>query len=179
MRYDAVAIALHWAVAALILGLVAVGFTMTGLKPGSPLQFQLYQGHKSLGITVLALTLLRLGWRLAHRPPPLLETMSPGERRLARAGHAALYLLMLAMPLLGWAVVSTSPFNIPTVLFGVIPFPHLPLPHGVNATAKLLHLSGAWMMIVTVLGHGAAALRHHYLLGDDVLRRMLPRFGGK
>jgi len=178
-RYDAVAMTLHWVMAVLILGLLAMGLTMTGLKPGSSLQFQLYQGHKSVGITVLALALLRLGWRLTHRPPSLPETMPGWERRLAHAGHAALYTLMLAMPLLGWAVVSTSPFNIPTVLYGVIPFPHLPLPHDLNAAAKLLHRSGGWIMIATVFGHAAAALRHHYLLGDAVLTRMLPRFGRK
>ena len=176
-RYDAVAIALHWAMAALILGLLAAGFVMTAQKPGSPLQFQLYQAHKSVGITVLALALLRLGWRLGHRPPPLPDTMPAWEQWLAHAGHAALYGLMIGMPLLGWAVVSTSPFNIPTVLYGVIVFPHLPLPHGVNTAAKLAHDTGAWIMIATVTGHAGAALRHH--LGDDVLSRMLPRFGRK
>ncbi len=178
-RYDAVAITLHWAMAAMILGLLAVGFTMTALKPGSPLQFQLYQGHKSVGITVLALALLRLGWRLAHRPPPLPDTMPPWEKLAAHAGHAALYVLMFVMPLLGWAVVSTSPFNIPTVLYGTIPLPHLPLPRNLNDTAKLLHATGAWIIILTLVGHVGAALRHHHLLGDDVLRRMLPHFGRK
>ncbi|MDO8606684.1 MAG: cytochrome b [Phaeospirillum sp.] len=177
LRYDPVAIALHWAMAAMILGLLVMGFVMTSLKPGSPLQFQLYQNHKSVGIAVLALTLLRLGWRLAHRPPALPDSMAGWERLAAHAGHAALYLLMLAMPLVGWAVVSTSSFNIPTVLFGTIPLPHLPLPRDLNAAAKLLHEGGAWIMIATVIGHAGAALRHHHLLGDDVLRRMLPRFG--
>lgn len=177
LRYDPVAITLHWVMAALILGLLVMGFVMTALKPGSPLQFQLYQGHKSVGITVLVLTLLRLGWRLAHRPPPLPDGMPGWERLAAQVGHATLYVLMLAMPLVGWAVVSTSPFNIPTVLFGAIPLPHLPLPREINTAAKLLHQGGAWTMIATLAGHVGAALRHHHLLGDDVLRRMLPRFG--
>ena len=176
-RYDLVAIALHWAMAALILALVVIGFVMTAQKPGSPLQFQLYQGHKSVGISVLVLALSRLGWRLAHRPPDLPESMAGWERLAAHAAHLALYGLMLGMPLLGWAVVSTSPFNIPTILFGVIPLPHLPLPRGLNDTAKLLHSAGAWILIATILGHAGAALRHHFLLGDDVLKRMLPRFG--
>lgn len=178
-RYDTVAIVLHWAMAAMILGLLVMGFVMTAQKPGSALQFQLYQGHKSVGITVLVLALLRLGWRLAHHPPPLPAAMPSWEKRLAHGGHAILYLLMLAMPLLGWAVVSTSPFNIPTILYGVVPLPHLPLPHDLNAIAKLLHGMGAWTMIVTLAGHAGAALRHHHLLGDDVLRRMLPRFERK
>lgn len=176
-RYDAIAIALHWAMAILILGLLVMGFVMTAQKPGSPLQFQLFQVHKSVGITVLALALLRLGWRLGHRPPPLPATMETWEKLAAHGGHAVLYLLMLGMPLAGWAVVSTSPLNIPTLLYGVIPLPHLPLPRATNDAAKLLHDGGAWVMVATIAGHAAAALRHHHLLGDDVLTRMLPRFG--
>ena len=178
-RYDGVAMALHWAMAAAILGLFALGFVMTAQKPGSPLQFQLYQAHKSVGASVFVLVLARLAWRLGHRPPPLPATMAAGERLLAHAGHWALYGLMLAMPLVGWAAVSTSPFNIPTYLFGVVPLPHLPLPRTVNGLAKGLHEAGAWVMIATLTGHVAAALRHHFVLHDEVLSRMLPRFGRK
>jgi len=176
-RFDATAIALHWAMAVAILGLLVLGFVMTQLKPGSPEQFSLYQLHKSVGMLVLALTVARLGWRLGHPPPPLPATMPAAERAVAHLGHLALYGLMLAMPLAGWAVVSTSPYNIPTVLFGLIGLPHLPLPKDANAAAKLAHLTGAWIMVATLAGHVGAALRHHFILGDDVLRRMLPRRG--
>ncbi|OAN51099.1 cytochrome B [Paramagnetospirillum marisnigri] len=176
LRYDGVAMTLHWAMAAAILGLLASGFVMIGLKPGSAQQFQMYQTHKSVGITVLALTLLRLGWRLAHRPPSLPDTMPAWEQAVAHAGHWALYGLMLAMPLAGWAVVSTSPYNIATVLYGLLPLPHLPLPRDLNGAAKLAHLIGAWLMVATLLGHVGAALRHHLLLKDEVMARMLPRF---
>ncbi|RAU23387.1 cytochrome B [Paramagnetospirillum kuznetsovii] len=175
-RYDRVAMGLHWLMALAIIGLMVAGFIMTGLKPGSAQQFQMYQMHKSVGATVLVLTLLRLFWRLGHRPPPLPDHMPEWEKLLAHAGHLGLYALMLAMPLAGWAVVSTSPYNIPTVLYGLIPVPHLPLPRGFNDGAKLLHEAGAWMMILAVLGHVGAALRHHFLIKDDVLIRMLPRF---
>ncbi|CAA7627392.1 cytochrome b [Magnetospirillum sp. SS-4] len=178
-RYDTVAIALHWAMAAAILGLLAMGFVMTAQKPGSPLQFQLYQMHKSFGALVLVLTAVRLGWRLGHRPPPLPAHMAGWERRAAHAGHHLLYLLMLALPLAGWVVVSTSPFNIPTLLFGTIPLPHLPLPRDIHGGAKLAHAAGAWIMIAALVAHVGAALRHHIMLGDDVMRRMLPRFGRK
>ncbi|MBI3443969.1 MAG: cytochrome b [Magnetospirillum sp.] len=178
-RYDRVAMALHWVMAATLLGLLVMGFVMTSLKPGSPLQFQLYQWHKSVGVTVFALALLRLGWRLCHIPPPLPAEMAAGERLLAHAGHWVLYGLMLGMPLVGWAVVSTSPYNIATILYGLVPLPHLPLPRAVNGAAKLAHEAGAWAMIVTVAGHFGAALRHHFWLRDDVLARMLPRFGRK
>jgi cytochrome b561 len=177
-RYDAVAIALHWLMAAVILALLVLGFVMTAQKPGSPLQFQLYQIHKSLGALVLCLTLVRLGWRLAHRPPPLPSAMAGWEQQAARLGHATLYGLMLALPLVGWAVVSTSPFNIPTLLFGQIMLPHLPLPKDIHGPAKLAHAIGAWIMIATLIGHVGAALRHHIVLKDDVLSRMLPRMKG-
>lgn len=176
-RYDSVAMGLHWLVAAAILILLVLGFIMTGLKPGSPQQFKLYQLHKSVGVAVFLLTVLRLGWRLGHRPPPLPAAMGAGERLLAHAGHWALYALMLGLPLTGWVVVSTSPYNIPTVVFGLVGLPHLPLPRDLNALAKGTHLIGAWLLVATLVGHVAAALRHHFVLRDDVLTRMLPRFG--
>jgi cytochrome b561 len=176
-RYDRVAMTLHWVMAALILGLMVAGFVMIGLKPGSAEQFRMYQLHKSVGVTVFVLTLLRLGWRLGHKPPPLPQAMPEWEKLVAHAGHWGLYGLMLAMPLVGWAVVSTSPYNIPTTLYGVVPLPHLPLPRGLNDMAKLAHLAGSLVMIAVLVGHVGAALRHHLLLKDEVLVRMLPRFG--
>lgn len=176
-RYDHVAMGLHWLMAAAILGLLGLGFTMTGLKPGSPLQFKLYQLHKSVGVLVFLLAAARLGWRLGHRPPPLPAAMGPAERLLAHAGHGTLYALMLGLPLAGWAVVSTSPYNIPTMVFGLVNLPHLPMPRDLNPTAKGAHLIGAWLLVATLVGHVAAALRHHFVLRDEVLTRMLPRFG--
>lgn len=175
-RYDGIAMSLHWLMAAAILGLLVLGFVMKGLPPGSAQQFKFYQLHKSVGMTVFLLAALRLAWRLGHRPPPLPAAMGPGERLLAHGGHWALYALMFAMPLAGWAVVSTSPYNIPTFLFGVVGLPHLPLPKELSDLSKAAHLAGAWLMIATLAGHVAAALRHHLVLHDDVLVRMLPHF---
>ena len=183
-RYDAVAMILHWLTAAAVLGLLVAGMTMTRLHPGSALQFTLYQLHKSVGITVLALTLARLGWRLAHRPPPLPETMPAWERLAAGATHLALYGLLLGLPLTGWAVVSASPFNIPTVLYGLLPWPHLPMlatldpagKHAAEAVLKQLHDAGAWTMAALLALHVGAALRHHFQLRDGVMARMLPRW---
>lgn len=181
-RYTAVAILLHWLIAAAILALLVMGFVMTDLTPGSHLQFVLYQLHKSVGITVLALSLLRLAWRLGHRPPALPSHMPAWERLLAHLGHFALYALMIAMPLEGWALVSASIWNIPTVLYGVIPLPHLPVlstladKKPVEDLLKLGHEAAAWVMIATLAGHVGAALRHHFFQHDDVLTRMLPRW---
>ncbi|GJD49665.1 Cytochrome b561 [Methylobacterium crusticola] len=179
-RYTTVAILLHWLIALGVLGMIGIGLAMTrgGLAPMR--QFQLYQWHKSLGITVLLLAVLRVAWRLLHRPPPLPAAMPRAERRAASAAHGLLYLLLLGLPLTGWAVVSASPFNIPTVLYGLVPWPHLPvlsdLPNKapVEAALKLVHGYGAWVLIGLLLLHLGAALRHHLVLRDDTLWRMLP-----
>jgi cytochrome b561 len=179
-RYSAVAILLHWASALGVLVLIGLGLTMTHAALAPLRQFQLYQWHKSVGITVLALTALRVLWRLTHRPPPHPAGMPARERRVAAAAHHLLYLLLVGLPLTGWAVVSLSPFNIPTVLYGIVPWPHLPLaalvpdPAVAEAVLKRVHALGAWFLAALLAVHVAAALRHHLLLRDDVLRRMLP-----
>jgi len=179
-RYSAVAILLHWASALGVLALIGMGLTMThaGLSPMR--LFPLYQWHKSVGITVLILTGLRLAWRVAHRPPPHPASMPARERRAAGAAHGLLYGLLVGLPLTGWAVVSLSPFNIPTVLYGLVPWPHLPLaplladPAAAEGLVKALHAYGAWFLTALLALHVAAALRHHLILRDGVLWRMLP-----
>ena len=179
-RYTIVAITLHWLIALAILVMVAVGLTMVNVKLAPMVQFKLYQLHKSVGITVLVLAVLRLLWRLTHRPPPLPADMPRLERQAAGGTHILLYCLMLGMPLIGWALVSASPLNIPTFLYGVIPWPHLPIlstlhdKAPVEAVLKHVHAYGAFVLIALVLLHVAAALRHHVLIRDDVLRRMIP-----
>ncbi len=178
-RYSAVAIVLHWLIALAIVALLGMGLVMTGMKPGMD-QFRLFQLHKSLGITVLALSILRLAWRLAHRPPPLPDGMPRVEAFAARATHWGFYFLMLGMPLTGWAIVSTSPMNLPTVLFGIVPLPHLPvlrtLPNKKEASELFatVHSAGAWAMIALLALHVAAALFHHFVRRDEVLHHMLP-----
>lgn len=183
-RYTRVAILLHWLIALLILALIGIGLVMTQLQLAPLEKFRLYQLHKSIGITVLLLGLLRLGWRLGHRPPPLPAAMAPLERRAAESMHWVLYAFLVGLPLTGWALVSSSVFNIPTVLYGVVPWPHLPVlstladKAPVEALFKRIHTYAAWTLIALVLGHAAAALRHHFIRRDDVLRRMLP-WGGR
>lgn len=182
-RYDAIAISLHWLTALAILALLVMGWTMTSLKPGSPLQFSLYQWHKSVGMTVLALTVLRLVWRLGHAAPALPDEMPALEKLGAHLGHLGLYGLLFGLPLSGWAVVSTSPFNIPTVLYGVLPLPHLSFladladKAAVNKQLQGVHEFGVWVLVLLLAVHVGAALRHHFLIKDTVLVRMLPRFG--
>lgn len=181
-RYDAVAIILHWLIAIAIVGQLAMGWLMINIKSATFLKFELYQTHKSLGMTILAVSLLRLAWRLFHAPPPLPGSMPAWEQNLAHVGHGALYVLLLALPLSGWAMVSASPRNIPTVLYGVIPLPHisflsgLPNKDAAEAILKDLHRASVWVLIILLAGHVGAALRHQFLLRDGVLMRMVPRF---
>lgn len=182
-RYSRVAILLHWVSALCVLALLGMGLLMVHGDLAPMRRFQLYQWHKSVGITVLLLTILRLAWRLKQKPPPHPDGMPARERRMASAAHHALYGLLVGLPLAGWAVVSFSPFNIPTVLFGQIPWPHLPLSELVDAAAgeavmKRVHAYGAWFLGLLVLLHVAAALRHHWILRDDVRRRMSPALRG-
>ena len=179
-RYTNVAILLHWLIALGILCLIAIGLAMTQLRIAPMLQFKLYQLHKSIGITVLLAAALRVLWRLTHRPPPLPASLPAAERRAAEAMHHILYIFLFALPLSGWAVVSASPFDIPTVLYSLVPWPDLPYLaslHDKGAVEPILaklHAYGAWGLIALLAIHAGPALRHHFIRRDDILRRMLP-----
>ena len=168
--YTPVAKGLHWLMAVLIFGLLALGIYMHEL-PLSPQKLTLYSWHKWAGVTVFLLVWLRLAWRVTHRPPALPESLSKHMRLAAHAGHAALYLLMIAIPLTGWLMSSAKGFQ--TVWFGVLPIPDLlgrdrELGDLLQQVHKLLNL----LLMLTLAGHVLAALWHHFVLKDDTLRRM-------
>ena len=179
-RYGVVAMSLHWTIASAIIALLAMGAVMVRLTPGSSLQFDMYQLHKSLGISVLALSLLRLVWRLFDPVPPLPMSLKRWEAALARATHLGFYVLMIALPFSGWMMVSASVWNIPTVVFGALTLPHLPVlgslqdKKPVEDALKEAHEALAIGMFVLLLLHVAGALKHHFVLRDDTLTRMLP-----
>lgn len=180
-RYSVVAIILHWTIAAAILSQIALGLYMTRLGNAQiNLKFALYQFHKSVGISILALTVLRLIWRLLHRPPPTMVGQPAWAQRVAHTTHWIFYGLMIGLPLTGWVIVSTSPLDIPTVLFGVVPLPNLPWLNGLSNAASLstrfetIHAVAAYFLLATVALHIAAAMKHHLIDRDDVLWRMLP-----
>lgn len=179
-RYTAVAQVLHWLLALGLAGIVILGLVMKHADLARATQFKLYQLHKSVGITILMVALLRLIWRLTHRPPDLPTQMPRLEKAGANGTHILLYILMIGLPLVGWAMVSVSPFNLPTVLYGVVSWPHLPglstLPNKPywEGIAKLVHAYGAYLLIALVGLHALAAVRHHVFLRDDILTRMLP-----
>ena len=167
-RYSTGAILLHWIIALAIAFQLALGFSMPKDERG----FELFQLHKSVGITILLLSLARLAWRLTHRPPPAVEGGFQGF--LAKAVHTLIYVFIIGMPLTGWAVVSTSRIEIPTVFWGVIPWPHLPLSNALNGVAEEAHEILAWIGVALILLHVAGALRHQFLVKDGLLRRMGP-----
>lgn len=172
-RYTTTAIGLHWGIALAIAATFALGLYMTEL-PFSPDKLRLYAWHKWAGVSIFLLVLMRLGWRLAHRPPAPPAGMPRWEIRAAAAVHGLLYALMLAVPLTGWLMSSAK--GVPTVWFGVLPLPDLvakdkALGELLASTHKTLNFS----LAALVLLHAAAALRHHFVLHDGVLARMLPR----
>jgi len=178
-RYSSVAIVLHWVIAAAIVVQLILSTRMEGRTPQA---FAVFQLHKSIGITILLLSLLRLGWRLTHRPPPE-PPMATWERALSRIVHVGFYVIMIGMPLTGWLMVSASRLSFPTLLYGVVPWPHIPGVAGLAAPQKALaheigevgHLALAWGAVTLLALHVAGALKHQ-LFGADkpVLARMAP-----
>lgn len=178
---------LHWTMAAMLLAMVAAGLLMTRAADQAAATgdyatrvlgltiFDAYQMHKSVGVVLFALVVLRLVWRLTHRAPALPGHMTAIERFAARAAHVALYTLMLSMPLTGWLLASVSPLGVPTLVFGVMPLPHPIAPDAsLEAVFYWLHFLGGLALVVLTGLHVAAALKHHFIEKDDVLRAMLP-----
>ncbi|HEY5048170.1 MAG TPA: cytochrome b [Rhizomicrobium sp.] len=181
-RYGSVAMTFHWLIAFAVILNICLGLYMSDLPRGDPNLSFILQTHKSIGLTVLVLSLGRLGWRLANPIPPLPATMNPLLRRVARGTHYLLYFLIIFIPLSGWALVSASSHVTPIVWFGLFQWPHIPfladLPHAQRAPLHrdfdFVHVYLAWSAIVLVPIHIAGALYHQFVRGDDVLKRMLP-----
>lgn len=169
--YDPFTKSLHWLMALLIIGLWSVGLVMEDMPKGD-LRSQVIGIHKAVGVIVLVLAVVRLGWRLTNRAPELPATMPAFERLGAKLGHVTLYVLMIALPIdgilmsqAGGRAVNVLGFVLPTVI---------------EKNEQLKHLFGegheimAWALAAVLVIHVAAAIRHHVLLKDDVLKRMLP-----
>ena len=175
-RYSAVAIALHWVLGLAILGMFGVGVYMTDL-PFSPWRLKLVNWHKWAGVTILALSVLRLVWRLTHRPPALPQVVSlgmpPWQTRAYHATHYLMYALFFTVPLIGWAYSSAAGF--PIVWLGQVPLPDLlPVNKELAELIKPLHEISAFALIGLAGLHIAAALKHQLVDRDGLLQRMLP-----
>ena len=185
-RYTAVAIALHWAIALLIIGMIAVGWIMSDMAggPGSP-KIAIIQIHKSIGITILLLTIARIAWRLMN-PPPAEPPMPKWQATLASSVHVLLYALMIIMPLTGWIMASAEISQHDTRFFGTVEMyvpgiPSLPAEtqKGIADVTENLHSKLAWVIIGLLVLHVAGALKHHFVDKDGLIARMAPGLFGR
>ncbi|QCB54928.1 hypothetical protein E5675_11100 [Sphingopyxis sp. PAMC25046] len=175
-RYSYTAIALHWLIALLLAFQIALGWALEGNN--SPELFARYQLHKSIGITILLLSLARLVIRFVLPRPPASDGPA-WARMLAAIVHWLFYLVMILGPLTGWLLVSTARVQVPTLLYGIVPWPHLPVGRSWHELAESIHGAMAWLAIGLFALHIAGALRHQWLLGKPELQRMIPFARGK
>lgn len=180
-RYGWPTIILHWLIGIIFIGQFVLGFVMVRTA-SQRTSFELIQLHKSFGFLLLGLIVLRIGWRFGNAVPALPPSVGALERRTAPLAHFALYALQIALPLSGWALVSVSTLEIPSMPFDLFVMPNLPLAESDAAegfwSSAHWYLAYAGMALVAL--HVAAALRHHFLLRDNVLTRMItPSSGGE
>ena len=170
--YGVIAKLFHWVMGLTIIGLLALGLIMTGLEK-TPETFELYGIHKALGALVLFAVTARFLWRQMTIVPALPGDMSSLERLAVAAGHYGLYFMMLFMPLVGWGLSSAAGY--PVSVFGWFELPSLVEKSKVLAGIfRELHEYGGYVFIVLIVVHVLAALYHHFIRKDMVLRRMLP-----
>lgn len=170
-RYDNVAITLHWLIAILIIGMLALGWYMTDLPKG-PEKNYLFNLHKSFGVVTLVLVFIRIFWRLGHRPPALMGAIPAWMHKASNGMHHLLYLAMAVMPLSGFI---GSNFGKKGIIFFGIPLPKLGFPsHLVSKLMDATHSTTAWVIAILAGLHLLAALYHQFILKDKLVQRMLP-----
>lgn len=181
-RYTTVAIVIHWLIAAAIVFQIILGWRMGDGPKGSLTTFALFQLHKSIGITILLLSLARLAWRLFNKPPAAPEGQPKWERIASKVVHIGFYVIMIGLPLTGWILVSASRVAIPTLLYGVIPWPHVPgIPelavgpkHVWHEIGELGHGALVKLTYVLLTLHLGAVAKHQILDKDEVFGNMAP-----
>ena len=174
----------HWLTALLVIYQLGSGMWMTSAIFDIKLRaiaWKTYQNHKSIGITILLITLLRGIWRISHPPPDHTNWLKQWERYAALTAHLSLYGILIFNPLLGWIMVSTSPLKLPTIIFSWFTWPHIPIPeylhpYDVYITSKSLHQFTGYLLIIILFIHISAALKHHFIDKNAVLQSMLPKF---
>ena len=171
-RYSTVSLILHWLIAALVVTQVALIWAHE--TTDGPISREFVLIHKSVGLSILVLTLGRLGWRIANPAIPLPDTMRRWEKLLARATHVLFYAFMICMPLAGWAASSATGREI--VWFGLFNWPLLPIDGGRETAGQLMdmHKLAAKALYVLIALHVAGALKQHFIDRDNVLHRMIP-----
>lgn len=173
-RYSRGAIAFHWTIAVLILLNIAAAWVADDAPKEQAAQIM--GNHKAIGLLVLALSLMRIVWRLTHRPPPLVETLKTWEAALAKVVHSLFYVLIVAIPLSGWAMSSAFSGGKPVGFFGLFDIPGLPFAAD-RRTAGVFHEVHelfATLTLFLVALHVAGALKHQFVDRDGTLGRMIP-----
>jgi len=172
-RYSVVSLVLHWAIAAMILAQVLL-ITAHEATEGQAISREFVQIHKALGLSVLILTLARIAWRIANPALPLPDDMKRWEKGLARVTHVLFYVLLIAMPLTGWAAVSATGRDLSW--FGLFNWPLLPITGGRDAFRSIIDIHELVMkgLYVLIVLHVLAALKHQFVDRDNVLHRMIP-----
>lgn len=171
-QYGNVAIGLHWIIAAIVISLLILGLYMTGLPIGLQ-KLKLYGWHKEFGILVLLLGIIRIAWRLSNKTPYLPTHLPAWQKLAAHGAHFALYFLMLVMPLTGWMMSSAS--GLPVSFFGLFILPDLVEPNEqLRFLLVNLHQWLGYGFIAVICLHTGAALQHHFIYKDTILRRILP-----
>ena len=174
-RYSKVAIILHWCIAIGILAMLISGLLIYQEWLSDAALFRLFQWHKSLGVVLLLLIILRILWRLLHSPPKLPSTFNTLQLRASTFGHIALYLLLVLMPMSGWLIVSTSELQVPTLVFNVFKWSHIPVPElfveSSHTIANSLHFYGSIIFTALITGHIAMVFKHRQQ-GINLLSRM-------
>ena len=171
-HYTSTAKTLHWLISLMIFCLLLLGFYMSDL-PLSPDKLKFYSWHKWAGVSVFLLVIVRLAWRITHTPPAMPEQMPQLQKVAATIFHFALYALMFLIPLSGWLMSSAKGFQ--TVWFGVLPIPDLlPKDKVIGDALKEVHQALNLLLIGIIIVHVLAALKHHFIDKDDVLKKMHP-----
>jgi cytochrome b561 len=171
--YTRTAVALHWLIALLIICSFALGWVMTDIPGFTPTKLKYFSWHKWIGVTVLALAIVRVLWRATHVPPTLPASMPALQRIGAHGVHMLLYVLMLAIPLTGYLYSSAS--NIPVVYLGIVSLPRLIDPDpALKEIFKTLHVSLNYVLVALVVMHVLAVIKHQVFDRDGLLSRMLP-----
>ena len=180
-RYTRIAIVFHWVIAVFVVANIALAWTFK-IWDDRPWTQSVTNTHKTIGITVLGLALMRLLWRIAHRPPPLSPAIPRWQAVAARTGHAALYFLIIAMPLSGWIYDSAWEYaaDVPIDFFGLFEMPRIAwvadMPAGPKKEVdELFHHVHEWLsylLYVLLAAHLAGALKHQYFDRIPTLQRM-------
>ena len=172
-RYTGVAILFHWLIALMIIGAFTMGLIMTDMPGITPTKLKYYSWHKWAGVTILALAAMRLLWRLTHRAPAYPATMPGWQKTVANSLHGFLYVLMFAVPLSGYFYSLSA--GVPVVYFGLVELPvFIERNDELKPLLKAVHFWLNMSLAASVALHVAAALKHHLIDRDGVLKRMLP-----